>query len=85
MKMVKVSIELPASVLSALREEPEAFVAEMRLVAAVKWYELEMLSQSKAAEVAGVSRVAFLDALHRFGVTPFQTTVDELHEESRDR
>ena len=53
----------------------------MRLAAAVKWYEVGTVSQSKAAEIAGISRQAFLDALIRFEVSPFQTTPDELAEE----
>ena len=47
---VQVVIELPEEVFSALRRTPQAFVSEMRLAAAVKWYELGLLSQSKAAE-----------------------------------
>jgi predicted HTH domain antitoxin len=78
---VQVSVELPTGVLSALRQEPEQFVREMRLAAAVKWYELELISQAKAAEVAGVSRAEFLAALPRFGVSPFQVTVEELRSE----
>ncbi|MBU2446201.1 MAG: UPF0175 family protein [Bacteroidetes bacterium] len=53
----------------------------MRLAAAVKWYELGRLSQSKAAEIAGVSRSRFLDSLKNFSVSPFQETIDELTEE----
>jgi predicted HTH domain antitoxin len=41
-----------------------------------------VVSQAKAAEIAGVSRAEFLDALHRFGVTPFQIDVDELIQEA---
>jgi predicted HTH domain antitoxin len=78
---VQVVIELPEEVFSALRRTPQAFVSEMRLAAAVKWYELGLLSQSKAAEVAGVSRQEFLTSLARFQVSPFQVTPEELVQE----
>ncbi len=79
--MVHLTLNLPETVFSALRSSPENFLKEMRLAAAVKWYELEMISQSKAAEVAGVSRAVFIESLKRFKVTPFQVTPDELREE----
>lgn len=78
---VTVTIDLPDSVLSALRESPGGFAREMRLAAAVKWYEVGRISQSKAAEVAGLSREEFIEALGRFGVSPFQTTPEELDRE----
>ncbi|RMF63057.1 MAG: UPF0175 family protein [Bacteroidetes bacterium] len=77
----KVTIELPESAFSILRTSPEEFARELRLAAAVKWYELGRISQSKAAELAGLSRQAFLDALGRFEVSPFQVTAQELDEE----
>ncbi len=71
-KTVQVSLDLPQSVFSALRQDPGSFVSEMRLAAAVKWYEMHEISQAKAAEVAGLSRSEFLSALARFDVSPFQ-------------
>jgi predicted HTH domain antitoxin len=78
---VEVVVELPEEVFSALRRTPEAFVSEMRLAAAVKWYEMGQLSQGKAAELAGLSRQEFLANLARFGVSPFQVTPEELAKE----
>ncbi|HDP89685.1 MAG TPA: UPF0175 family protein [Thioalkalivibrio sp.] len=79
--MVQFTIELPETVFSALRQTPATFVREMRLASAIKWYELGQLSQSKAAEVAGVSRQEFLQSLARYNVSPFQVTSEELAEE----
>lgn len=78
---VQVNVELPEEVFSATRSTPSDFVKEMRLAAAVKWYEIGRISQSKAAEIAGVSRHDFLEALDKFGVSPFQVTEDELVKE----
>ena len=81
---IQLTIELPEDVFALLRTSPTEFVGELRLAAAVKWYELGMISQSKAAELAGVSRQKFLVALHRFKVSPFQVTPEELAREAAD-
>jgi predicted HTH domain antitoxin len=78
---VQIVIELPDSAFSVLRTEPDLFVGEMRLAAAIKWYKLGRISQSKAAEIAGINRHEFLNALWRYEVSPFQVTPEELAEE----
>ncbi len=76
--MVQMTIEMPEGALAALHQDPGGFVKELRLAAAVKWYEVRLLSQGRAAEVAGVSRSEFIVALSRFKVSPFQSSVDEI-------
>ena len=79
--MVQMTIEMPEGVLAALHQDPAGFAKELRLVAAVKWYEMKIVSQGRAAEIAGISRAEFLDALGRFRVSPFQYDVEEILEE----
>jgi predicted HTH domain antitoxin len=54
--MQTIQVKLSESVFSALHKSPEDFVQEMRIAAAVKWYELGDVSQDKAAEIAGLTR-----------------------------
>jgi predicted HTH domain antitoxin len=77
---VKVTLEFPEEVLATLKKSPEGFAQELRLTAAVKWYDMGVVSQSRAAEIAGMSREEFLLALQRFGVSPFQVDAEELGE-----
>ena len=78
---VQMSLELPRSIFAALRQDPPNFIRQMRLAAAAKWYEMGLLSQAKAAEVAGVSRSEFLASLAHFNVSPFQYDADEIVKE----
>ncbi|MDJ0616663.1 MAG: UPF0175 family protein [Calothrix sp. MO_192.B10] len=79
--MRTVPIQLPETVFSALRKNPSEFVQEMRVAAAVKWYELGEISQNKAAEIAGLTRAEFIHALSRYRVDFMQYTAEELAEE----
>ncbi|MBM3494755.1 MAG: UPF0175 family protein [Armatimonadetes bacterium] len=75
---VTIPLTLPEDVFSILRTDPGAFADELRLAAAVKWYEMGRISQAKAAELAGLSRHDFLISLAAFGSSPFQESVAEL-------
>ncbi|MGF1495898.1 MAG: UPF0175 family protein [Elainellaceae cyanobacterium] len=79
--MTTFSIDLPESVFSSLRKAPDEFLQEMRLAAAIKWYELGEISQAKAAEIAGISRSELLQAFARYRVDFMQYTAEEIAEE----
>nr|WP_293084699.1 UPF0175 family protein [Okeania sp. SIO3B5] len=67
-----------------MRKNPHEFVREMRIAAAVKWYELGEISQGKAAEIAGLTRAEFINALFRYRVDFMQYTAEELAQEIID-
>jgi predicted HTH domain antitoxin len=81
--MVEVRLQFPEGAFAAMRKDPDAFARELRLAAAVKWYEMRIISQGRAAEIAGVSRAEFIGSLGRHGVSPFQYDADEILAESR--
>lgn len=66
------------------KESPEEFEAEARLLLAVKLYELGRVSTGRAAELAGISRVEFMFALDRFGLSPIGVAPDELESDLPD-
>ena len=80
--MASMTIEVPDGALAAMRQDSVGFAKEMRLAAAVKWYELRRVSQGLTAEIAGISRAEFVVALGRFGASPFQATAEEILREA---
>ena len=70
---VTVTVEVPEGALSVLRTDAPKFAEELKRAAVSKWYEMGMVSQSKGAEILGLSRSEFLDVLSHYRVSPFQT------------
>lgn len=81
--MTQIILDMPEEAFANLHQSPGEFARELRIAAAVKWYEQGRVSQGRAAEIAGLTRAAFLDALSRYQVSPFQYTAEELAEELR--
>ena len=73
-----IQIDLADDVLLGMQKDDRTMAAEMRLAAAVKWYECGILSQERAAAVAGLSRAEFLASLARFDVSQFQETKEDV-------
>ncbi len=72
------TITYPDVLLLSLKETPESFAAEARLLLAVKLYELGKVSTGMAATLAGMSRVTFMLTLSRFGLSPVGVDAEEL-------
>ena len=82
--MPTVHIDFPFSVFSSIQKEPEEFAKELRLAAAIKWYEMGRISQEKAAEIAGISRNEFLGALAEYKIDFMQYSEKDIDVELKD-
>jgi predicted HTH domain antitoxin len=76
----QVVLDIPETVLLAEKSDAATFAREMRILAAVKLYELGRLSSGRAADLAGMARVEFLLALGHYKVFPFQAELSDLEQ-----
>ncbi len=81
-KSKTIKIEIPIGVFSALKQTTDELAQSLRMAAAVKWYERGMVSQGKAAEIAGLCREDFIMALGQFDISPFQYSAKEVLREA---
>ncbi len=79
--MPTIHFELDPSLFGSLRLSPDEFAREMRIAAAVQWYSEGKVSQEKASELAGLSRIEFLEELRNRNVSACQASLEELREE----
>ncbi len=78
--MTVVQVKFDTDVFSTLRKSPQEVSDDMRRAAAIVWYAQGTISQGKGAELAGLSRAEFIDALSASGVSPVQETLEEIRE-----
>jgi predicted HTH domain antitoxin len=57
---------------------------DLRLAAAVHWYSRGLISQERAAQLAGLDRTDFILALSREGVDAFAVDMNSLRRELTD-
>jgi predicted HTH domain antitoxin len=79
---VTVKVVVPEGALSVLRVTPDEFGEQLKRAAVAKWYELGTVSQSKAAEILGVSSSELLGILSAYRVSPYQVDEEDLASEA---
>lgn len=79
--MAKITLDIPEEAFSARYSSPEEFAQAFRLAAATYWYSRTEISQERAAQIAGLDRAAFMDALAREKVDVFVVDFDDLKRE----
>jgi predicted HTH domain antitoxin len=79
--VTQVTLEYPEGLELAVQTTPEEMGAQIRLMAALKMFELGKLSSGKAAQLAGLSRVEFLEQCGRYRVSVFNYSSEELRGE----
>lgn len=78
-----ITVDLPLESLVALRVSPDEIGMALRMAAAMKYYEMGMLSSGAAAHLAGVPRTVFLARLADYGIDTFRLTEEQLQREAR--
>lgn len=76
--MSQVAFEIPEEILFHLGADDQQASTEVRMMAAVKLFELGRLSSGAAAELAGVPKPVFLAKLADYGAAALDLTDDEL-------
>jgi predicted HTH domain antitoxin len=68
-------------VLLALNENAEEFAKKLKLLGAIKLYEIGKLSLGKTAELAGIDKVDFIFELGKYNVPVIRYSLESLKEE----
>jgi predicted HTH domain antitoxin len=66
-----ISFEIPQDVLASLKTGPIDLAKNIRLVSAIAYFQEKKLSLGKAAQLAGMNRLAFMDVLAQRGIVLF--------------
>ncbi|MCB8980612.1 MAG: UPF0175 family protein [Ardenticatenaceae bacterium] len=79
--MTALTIDYPEGLETAVSMTKQEFAAEVRLMAALKMFELGKLSSGKAAQLAGISRVEFFETCGRYHVSIMNYSGNEIEAE----
>ena len=79
--MTELTLKIPSDVPALLKMSEADFAREAQVLLAVKLFELGKLTSGKAAELAGMSRTAFLYDLSRYNVSAINLQAEEIEHE----
>ena len=79
--MRTIAIEVPDNLGVVVGESEDDLPRTPTLAAAIQWYNPGVISQGKGAEIAGLTRAGFLQALSDAKVDALQVTPEELKAE----
>lgn len=82
--MKTVTIPYPDDLPEAMGVAEEEFEQELRFLVAAKLYELGRISSGRAAEVAEMERISFLEKLGAYRISIFNYSLDELEREIQE-
>ena len=83
MQMEELKIRYPSGFEHAVHMTKSELEHHIRLMAALKMFELGKVSSGKAAELAGMSRIEFLETCGRYRISLFNYPPGEVEEELR--
>ncbi len=83
MKTEELRIKYPSGFEHSVHMTKEEMEQHLRLMAALKMFELGKISSGKAAELAGMPRVEFFEACGRYRVSIFNYPHEEAEREIR--
>jgi predicted HTH domain antitoxin len=81
MEVEELKIKYPKGFEFAVHMTKDEMEQHIRLMAALKMFELGKVSSGKAAELAGMQRVEFLEACGKYHVSIFNYPAEELEQE----
>jgi len=73
----QILIQYPGSLAAFLKMKDREFINEMKIISIVKLYELGKISSGYASGILGLSRVAFLEMLHKYNVSYFAKSMED--------
>ena len=76
--MKELTLQYPENFELAIQTTTEELEAQIRLMAALKMFELGKLASGKAAELAGISRTEFFEMCGRYQVSIYNYSSEEL-------